>query len=481
MPNYTRRNWLRHAATSGLALLVPACSRSDAPQRAATSAPAASPPFASGALRLDLRHRSGGGTESFTIERLRFEQIWPGRLTQLTDGPDWGDYRLALYDSTNEALLFRQGFDTGLAPGANAATTVFSVRFPLPRRAVRVTLEKRRGTSTFAALSTLAVDPSTQIIDRSPTAIAARVDDIHVSGEPSANVDIAILGDGYREAEYAKFIGDARRAARYLFSVEPFQSRQSDFNVRAVFAASADSGVTDAYLGLQKNTVFRSAYFSGGAERTLAEGDHYALREVACAAPYDFLLVLANARRYGGSSYFGGPAVVAIDSAAARYLVIHEFAHAMGGLADEYYVPAAGGPSYGGNVEPWYPNVTISPYSGKWRERLNDAQSRPTAWNKAEYDPYFAGYVKRYEALRANGVEEKVVEQFMAQAAKQQAALLAKNHPPRNVGYYEGAHGYAKGLYRAGADCIMFSLQTQYFCAACTAAIERMIDAHVKR
>lgn len=479
MPNHARRNLLWHAAASGLALLVPACSRTDVPQRAAKSTPAANPLFAPGALRLDLRHRSMGGSETFTLERLRFEPRWPGRLTQLTHGPEWGDYRWSLYDSEREALLLRQGFDTGLAADARAATTQFSIRFPMPLRTLRAVVEKRTGPNTFVALSTLAVDPAAAEIDRSPVATPTRVDIIHANGEPGAKVDIAILGDGYREAEYAKFVDDAKRAAGYLFSVEPFKSRIGDFNVRAVFAASADSGVTDPYLGLKKITLFRSSYFSGGSERALAEGDHYAMREVASAVPYDFLLLLANARRYGGSAYFGGPAVVAIDNASARYLVIHEFAHAIAGLADEYYLPAAGGPVYGGNIEPWYPNVTLSPNSGKWREHLSEPHSQPNAWNKTEYDRHFATYVKRYEALRANGAEEKTVEQLMEQARERQAALLAKNGP-RKVGYYEGANGYAKGMYRAEADCIMFSLQTQYFCAACAAAIERMIDAHVK-
>jgi hypothetical protein len=350
----------------------------------------------------------------------------------------------------------------------------------MPRRPLRAIIEKRRGTNTFVPLSTFAVDPATADIDRSPVATPTRVDIVLASGDSGTKVDIAILGDGYRAADYAKFVDDAQRAAGYLFSVEPFKARRGDFNVRAVFAASTDSGVTDPYLALKKNTMFRSAYFSGGSERALAETDHYTLREVASVVPYDFLLVLANARRYGGSAYFGGPAVVAMDSAAARYLVIHEFAHAIGGLADEYYVPAAGGPSYGGNVEPWHPNVTLAPASGKWREHLTEPTLQPTAWNKAEYDHDFANHVRRYEALRANGVAEKVVEQFMAQARERQTALIAKNQPPRKVGYYEGANGYAKNLFRAEADCIMFSLQTQYFCAACAAAIERMIDAHVK-
>jgi len=33
-------------------------------------------------------------------------------------------------------------------------------------------------------------------------------------------------------------------------------------------------------------------------------------------------------------------------------------------------------------------------------------------------------------------------------------------------------------MYRAEVNCIMFSLQSSYFCGACSAAIERMINYH---
>ena len=457
-------------------MLVPACSRNKPAQNAAQT----SPIFAEGALRLDWRQRLAAGGENFTLERLRLERKWPGRRLKLTDGLDWGDYRLSVYDPASEVLLFRQGFDTGISADAVAATTQFSVRFPMPQRPVRAVIEKRRGERTFVTLSTVAIAPQDSAIDRSPVATATRVDVIDAGGEPGAKVNLAILGDGYREAEYAKLANDARRAAGYLFAVEPLRTRKRDFNVSSVFAASADSGVTDPYLGLKKDTVFGCAYYSGGSERALADRNNHAVREVASAVPYDFLLILANARRYGGSAYFGGPAVVAIDSAAAKYLAIHEFAHAIGGLADEYYIPSAAGPAYAGNIEPWHPNVTIAPEKGKWRDLLSEPASRPSAWNKAAYDPYFASYVKRYEALRAAGAGETAVEKFMDRESRQQAALLAQNGNPRKVGYYEGANGYAKGMFRAEADCIMFSLQTRHFCAACTAALEHMIDAHCK-
>ena len=313
-----------------------------------------------------------------------------------------------------------------------------------------------------------------------PAALAPRIDIILSSGEPAAKVDLAILGDGYREAEYAKFVDDAARAAGYLFSVEPFRKRNRDFNVYSVFAPSAESGVTDPYLGLKKDTVLRCAYYGGGSERALAGGNNDVVREVASAVPYDFLLILANARRYGGGAHFGGPAAVAIDSAAARYLVIHEFAHVIGGLADEYYIPAAHGPTFIGNLEPWHPNVTISPDRGKWRDLLSEPVLRPTPWNKAEYQRYFANYVRRYNALRGAGAAEAEIEKLMAEEGKRQAALLAKSGNLRRVGYFEGANGYAKGAYRAGVSCIMFSLQTEYFCGACAAAIERMMDEHCR-
>jgi hypothetical protein len=186
--------------------------------------------------------------------------------------------------------------------------------------------------------------------------------------------------------------------------------------------------------------------------------------------------VLANARRYGGSAVFGGPAVVASGSAAAPYLVVHEFAHVIGGLADEYYIPAAGGPAFVGNVEPWNPNVTISSKSGKWDSQ--DTARRPTAWNKSEYEAYFSNYVKRYFAMRAAHADEVLVEKLIYQAGERAQRLLAKNVDVRRIGWFEGANGYGKGAFRAEVDCIMFSFQTRYFCSACSAAIERMIDAH---
>jgi hypothetical protein len=348
----------------------------------------------------------------------------------------------------------------------------------MPQSAVRASIEKRRAGHVFQPVWNMPIDLASSGIDRSPRAISTRAETIVLNGPAESKVDLAILGDGYRDVELAKFHADATRAVDALFSVEPFTARRQDFNVHTVFVPSVESGATDPYLGLRKQTAFQCTYGSGEAERTLAAHDPHALYEAASAVPYDFILLLVNVRRYGGSAYFRGPAVVAADSGAAKYLVLHELAHAIGGLAEEYYIPSPDGPTFRSNLEPWHPNVTISLNEAKWRGGAPGAQAASQPWNKAEYDRSFAKYVRRYSKLRAAGADEAAVENLMLAERERQRRLLGKNVHLRRVGFFEGAAGYAKGVFRSEIDCIMFSLQSDYFCHACSSAIQRMIDAH---
>jgi hypothetical protein len=469
-----RRGLLKAGAAAALALVLPGAPRPAvrAPAHMATSV---SGPR--GSVRLDFTHALDEGVERFRLQRLRDEGRWTGAQPS-AEAAVWGDYRFTLREAATGALLYREGFESTLDALLGRSGAALSLRCPLPAVPVEAAIEKRRAEGVFQTLWRESFDFAQAGIDRSPRAWAARASTLLSSGSPETKADIAILGDGYTQAEYGKFSADARRAAAYLFSVEPFRSRIGDFNVHCVFSPSAQSGVTDAYLGLERDTVLRSAYYAGGSERALAAGDNEALREIAAAVAYDFLLVLANARRYGGSAYFGGPAFAAIDSAAARYLVLHEFAHVIGGLADEYYVPTAYGPTYFSNIEPWQPNITVGPGRGKWRALLGEASLEPAHWNKTEYEREFADYVRRYRRLRGTRAPEREVEDLMREAAVRQRVLLAPLGARRRPGYYEGAHGYAHGVYRCEADCIMFSLQTDYFCAACSAAIAHTIDRH---
>jgi hypothetical protein len=407
--------------------------------------------------------------DSFELTGLRAEPHAIETHSPRAKEPDWGDYRFSVRDAAG-AVVWSAGFDSSVA-GADAATIgQVSVRMPMPLRPTRAVVERRRPANLFLECWSETVDPGSGASRQHGPAV--RVETLLSNGPPHSKLDIAIVGDAYRESEQAKFMRDATRAAGYLFSVQPFKRRMGDFNVHALFAASADSRVTDPYLGVRSNSLLACSYGSGEAERTLFVRNNRTLRDVAATVPYDMLLVIANSRRYGGSAIFGGPAVVAIDSAAARYLVLHEFAHVIGGLADEYYVPLADGPVFPGNVEPWNPNVTMSVSSKKWPHAAIGA----TPWKKNEYDSFFAAYAKRYFSLRSAHAAESRIDDLMRAGAVRAAALLRKNNA-HEVGLFEGANGYSKGIFRSEVDCIMFSYQTEFFCAACTAAIERMIDA----
>src|SRR5204862_7344774 len=72
---------------------------------------------------------------------------------------------------------------------------------------------------------------------------AGHVCDIVPNGAPAEKVDILVIAEGYTEAELPKFHKDAERLVGKLFATEPFKSRKSDFNVRALDLIEPVSGV----------------------------------------------------------------------------------------------------------------------------------------------------------------------------------------------------------------------------------------------
>jgi len=58
-------------------------------------------------------------------------------------------------------------------------------------------------------------------------------------------------------------------------------------------------------------------------------------------------------------------------------------------------------------------------------------------------------------------------------------AMMAKEKYAGKVGAFEGCNYEAKGYYRPQADCIMFS-RTDYFCAVCRRAIERVVGMYAR-
>ena len=111
--------------------------------------------------------------------------------------------------------------------------------------------------------------------------------------------------------------------------------------------------------------------------------------------------------------------------------MIHEFGHAFGALADEYYNSSvAYNDFFPLDVEPWNPNLTtLVDFDSKWKDMLPDGTPVPT------------------------------------EASEDRMELL---------GVYEGGGYVAKGVYRPMIDCRMHTNDAT-FCPVCSKALKNMV------
>jgi hypothetical protein len=169
---------------------------------------------------------------------------------------------------------------------------------------------------------------------------------------------------------------------------------------------------------------------------------------------------------------------VAADSAEAPYVFVHEFGHHFAALADEYYTsPVAYLPATNKREEPWEPNVTalLDPGTLKWKDLVTPGTPLPTPWPKEEYEKRSRAYQEVRAKLRADNRPEAEMEALFAKNKREDTAMFAKSRGI--VGAFEGARYEATGYYRPEADCIMFT-RTDFFCAVCRRALERVMDTY---
>ena len=204
------------------------------------------------------------------------------------------------------------------------------------------------------------------------------------NGPAATKVDLLLLGEGYTEAELPKFHADVTRLVEVMFSVEPYKSRRSDFNVRAIDLPTAQSGAHNPRTGEHRRTPLGVTYNVFDSERYAMSLDNRGWRDVAAAAPYDAVEILINNRYYGGGGIFNDHATVAVDTGSAEYIFVHEFGHHFAALGDEYYTSDVAYETGGEKIEPWEPNVTAlrDPATLKWKDLVAAGTPLPTPWEK---------------------------------------------------------------------------------------------------
>ncbi len=442
---------------------------------------------APGTLRVDYFHTGGEGVEIFAVDRIVAEPLpWPGHPDRSTDDGTSGTYRFEVRSPAGE-LLYSRGFASIFAEWVTTAeaaqshrTFHESLRFPAPAAPVQVIVQRRNADQSFETVWQATVDPSDMFVDRAAPAVQALLE-VERHGSPADKVDVLLIGDGYTAAECAsKFLPDARRMAGALFRHEPFAARRADFNVWGLCPPSAESGVARPSTGVHRRTPVGAAYDAFGSERYVLTFENRALREVAAWAPYEFLAILVNGATYGGGGIFGAFSTVAVDSAWADYLFVHEFGHHFAGLADEYYTSPVAYEPASRIVEPWEANVTalLDAERLKWRDLLATSTPVPTPWPKAEFEERQREFQARRKQIRAERRPENEMDALFREEQAYTERLLAADVRADQVGAFQGANYDARAYYRPQLDCVMFTRDEVPFCRVCQRALEQVIDLH---
>jgi hypothetical protein len=447
--------------------------------------------FTGRTLRFDYYHSGTATHEEISEDAARLEGPWPGSRTQLLDSTNLGKYFLEVDDLASGRPIYSRGFcsiygeweTTGEAKEERWRTFQESQRFPEPRKPVRVTFSKRGKAGRFAPLASFEIDPNSRFVDRSELRKQGNVWSLMRNGNPEDKADLLVLGDGYTSEESAKFHADARRLVRVLFDTEPYRSRRSDFNVWAVDLPSSQSGISDPRRGIWKDSALGLSFNAFDTDRYVLTYRNRRLRDVAAQAPYDFIAILFNDRKYGGGGIFNLWATCSADTKTAPYVFVHELGHSIAGLADEYYSSQVAYEDFTPvDTEPWEPNITalLDPKHLKWSDLVDPSTPIPTPWNQEAYDRVSASYDRERSRLINEKGSDAEMEKLFDEVAAATGPLLRSEPYYGKVGAFEGAGYQARGLYRPSVDCIMFTRNPREFCPVCRRAIERIIDLYAK-
>ena len=400
--------------------------------------------FADKTLRLDYLFVGNAQHQEVTLRELSCLPGWVGRRHHLSELPLKGDGQIHVRDkasgveiySHSFSSLFQEWLDTD---EANSSTkgfeNTFLVPFPLRPVEIETILFDARGEVATRYLHT--VDPSDILIHAKGTGEILPHKYIWKGGDVEQCIDIAILAEGYTEKEMEQFYQDAEIAMESLFNHEPFGSMKERFNIVAVASPSIDSGVSVPRLGEWRRTAFGSHFSTFYSDRYLTTSDVRSVHDALAGIAYEHIIILANTDEYGGGGIYNAFTLTTAHHKDFRPVVVHEFGHSFGGLADEYfYENDTMTDTTPLDVEPWEQNITTRiDFASKWEDML--APHTPVPTPVAQSKQYL-------------------------------------------VGVYEGGGYSTKGVYRPADYCRMRVNEWPEFCPVCQRALRRLIDFYTQ-
>ncbi len=422
----------------------------------AAQSPAFDDCFEDATLRLDYVFCGDATHQEVFFQQACRTSAWAGRRQHLDEALLRGNGQVIVRSAADGKTLYVNSFSTlfqewQCTPEAETVQRAFEncflVPFPKEKVEVEVRLYDTRGQVCCSMRH--GIDPADILI-------RTRVDNGHPrrtlqhGGELSEAIDIVIVSDGYAAEDYVKFFADAERARAALMRHSPFCDYAGRFSVRAVFAPSLQSGVSVPHDGAWRETSLDSHFDTFYTTRYLTTSAMQKVHDAIGTVPFEHIIVLVNTPIYGGGGIFNNVTIMGSDHPTFNEVLVHEFGHAFGGLADEYFYPGDESDQYPLDVEPWEPNIsTLVDFGSKWQDMLPAGLTVPTPLDE---------------------LEKQDVRRIWKTLTPEQKATLNLQ-----LGVYEGAGYRTKGIYRPVQECRMRINECEEFCPVCTRAIVRMI------
>ena len=400
--------------------------------------------FADKTLRVDYIFNGNASGQAICLNGLSALPTWAGRKHHLAELPLQGNGQIIMRNAasgktiytTSFSSLFQKWLETDEARNVTKGfENTFLLPYPLQPVEIEITLlDPRR--NVRASMKHI-VHPNDVLIEQKGNSHITPHKYLLHNDSPEKCIDVAILAEGYTLQEIQTFYEDADIACKSIFDHEPFKSMKKRFNVVAVASPSTDSGVSVPRLNEWKHTAFGSHFSTFYSDRYLTTSRVKAIHDALAGIPYEHIIILANTEEYGGGGIYNSYTLTTAHHPMFRPVVVHEFGHSFGGLADEYfYDNDVMTDTYPLDIEPWEQNISTQvDFAAKWKDMLSENTPVPTP------------------------------------------AEVSENYP---TGVYEGGGYSAKGIFRPAENCRMRTNEYPAFCPVCQRALRRIIEFYTE-
>ena len=400
--------------------------------------------FADKTLRVDYIFNGNASGQAICLNGLSALPTWAGRKHHLAELPLQGNGQIIMRNAasgktiytTSFSSLFQEWLETDEARNVTKGfENTFLLPYPLQPVEIEITLlDPRR--NVRASMKHI-VHPNDVLIEQKGNSHITPHKYLLHNDSPEKCIDVAILAEGYTLQEIQTFYEDADIACKSIFDHEPFKSMKKRFNVVAVASPSTDSGGSVPRLNEWKHTAFGSHFSTFYSDRYLTTSRVKAIHDALAGIPYEHIIILANTEEYGGGGIYNSYTLTTAHHPMFRPVVVHEFGHSFGGLADEYfYDNDVMTDTYPLDIEPWEQNISTQvDFAAKWKDMLSENTPVPTP------------------------------------------AEVSENYP---TGVYEGGGYSAKGIFRPAENCRMRTNEYPAFCPVCQRALRRIIEFYTE-